>query len=189
AANDLFSRRGIRAVSVDSVIEKAGVAKPSLYRLFGSKDWLAIAYLERHEEDFWKKLDAIAALHPEDMKQRLLTLLDWIDNDISQPDYRGCPLTNAVVEYLGEDHPVRSAAIAHKRAIRQELAKMAQQMGALQPALLADQLFQLVEGARIARQLLPGDGDSGALAFAGRQLIEASLLPAQIAVTPVQAAE
>lgn len=179
AASDLFSRQGIRSVSVDTVIEKAGVSKPSLYRLFGSKDRLAIAYLERHEEDFWRKLDAIAALHPEDMKQRLLTLLDWIDSEISQPDYRGCPLTHAAIEYLGEDHPVRSAVITHKRAIRQELAKMAQQIGAAQPTLLADQLFQLVEGARITGQLLLGEGSRGALAFSGRRLIEASLLPAQ----------
>ncbi|HWT96649.1 MAG TPA: hypothetical protein VN229_03510, partial [Terriglobales bacterium] len=156
----------------------------SLYRLFGSKDWLVITYLERHEEDFWRKLDAITALHPADTKQRLLTLIDWIDSDISRPDYQGCPLTHAAIEYLGEDHPVRSAAIAHKRAIREELVKMAKQMGAVEPALLADQLFQLVEGARMARQLLPGDGSRGALASSSRRLIEASLLPAQ-----VQAAE
>lgn len=79
---------------------------------------------------------------------------------------------------------MRSAAIAHKRAIRQELTKMAQQMGATEPALLADQLFQLVEGARIAAQLMPGESKSGALAFAGQRLIEASLFP-----TELQAAE
>lgn len=179
AASDLFSRQGIRSVSVDSVIETAGVSKPSLYRLFGSKDQLAIAYLERHEQDFWRKLDAIAALHPEDMQQRLLTLLDWIDSEISQPDYHGCPLTHAAIEYLGGDHPVRNAVIAHKRTIRRELVKMTQQMGAAQPVLLADQLFQLIEGARISGQLLLGEGSRGALAFSGRQLIEASLLPVQ----------
>src|SRR2546423_13299596 len=44
---ELFSRRGIRDVGVDEVIETAGVAKATLYRHFSSKDELALAFLER----------------------------------------------------------------------------------------------------------------------------------------------
>jgi AcrR family transcriptional regulator len=46
---ELFSRRGIRAVGVDELIERAGVAKASLYRHFPSKDDLVVAFLERRE--------------------------------------------------------------------------------------------------------------------------------------------
>ncbi|ETW22604.1 hypothetical protein MGAST_19170 [Mycobacterium gastri 'Wayne'] len=34
AAYELFSRRGIRAVGTDEVIERAGVARATLYRAF-----------------------------------------------------------------------------------------------------------------------------------------------------------
>jgi AcrR family transcriptional regulator len=37
-ADDLFYREGIHAVGIDTIIEKSGVAKMSLYRSFTSKD-------------------------------------------------------------------------------------------------------------------------------------------------------
>src|SRR5688572_33074554 len=49
-AYELFSRRAIRDVGIDEVIERAGVAKATLYRHFLSKDDLVIAFLERREE-------------------------------------------------------------------------------------------------------------------------------------------
>ena len=41
---------GVHTVGIDTIIERAGVAKASLYNSFGSKDGLVRAYLEaRHE--------------------------------------------------------------------------------------------------------------------------------------------
>src|SRR5439155_15090992 len=45
AAYELFSQRGIRAVGVNEVIERAGVATATLYRHFPSKDNLVLAFL------------------------------------------------------------------------------------------------------------------------------------------------
>ena len=45
-AYELFSRRAIRDVGIDEVIERAGVAKATLYRHFPSKDDLIVAYLD-----------------------------------------------------------------------------------------------------------------------------------------------
>jgi len=44
SAYELFSRRGVRAVGIDEVIEGAGVAKATLYRHFRSKDELVLAF-------------------------------------------------------------------------------------------------------------------------------------------------
>ena len=52
-ASALFYKQGVRAVGVDLVVEKAGVAKTSLYRHFGTKDDLVAAFLEREDQDFW----------------------------------------------------------------------------------------------------------------------------------------
>ena len=50
AANELFYAEGVQTVGIDRVIERAGVAKASLYNTFGSKENLVRAYLEsRHE--------------------------------------------------------------------------------------------------------------------------------------------
>jgi AcrR family transcriptional regulator len=37
-ASELFCRETIRAIGVDTVVERSGVSKTSLYRLFNSKD-------------------------------------------------------------------------------------------------------------------------------------------------------
>ena len=38
AANELFYAEGVQTVGIDRVIERAGVAKASLYNTFGSKE-------------------------------------------------------------------------------------------------------------------------------------------------------
>ena len=55
-AYELFSRRGIRGVGVEEVIEHAGVAKATLYRHFPSKDALVLAFLERREQHWTRDL-------------------------------------------------------------------------------------------------------------------------------------
>ena len=45
AASDLFYEEGVHSVGIDRVIERAGVAKATLYSAFGSKDELIRAYL------------------------------------------------------------------------------------------------------------------------------------------------
>src|SRR5438270_7234988 len=50
AANELFYEEGVHTVGVDRVIERAGVAKATLYTVFGNKDGLVRAYLlGRHD--------------------------------------------------------------------------------------------------------------------------------------------
>src|SRR5277367_4436573 len=46
AADELFYENSINTVGIDRIIERAGVAKASLYDCFGSKDELIRAYLE-----------------------------------------------------------------------------------------------------------------------------------------------
>ena len=45
ASDELFYRDGVHSTGIDAVIEKAGVAKGSLYYIFGGKDQPVAAYL------------------------------------------------------------------------------------------------------------------------------------------------
>jgi AcrR family transcriptional regulator len=40
AADELFYREGVQTVGIDRIVQHAGVAKASLYNLFGSKEAL-----------------------------------------------------------------------------------------------------------------------------------------------------
>ena len=50
AANELFYEEGVHAVGIERVIERAGVAKASLYSTFGSKEELVRAYLQQRAD-------------------------------------------------------------------------------------------------------------------------------------------
>ncbi|HEV7371621.1 helix-turn-helix domain-containing protein, partial [Arenibaculum sp.] len=90
-ASALFYRQGVRAVGVDLVVEKAGVAKTSLYRHFRTKDDLVAAFLQREDEDFWRCWDRVAGRHADDPAAELDAHLDWIGERVGRPNYRGCP--------------------------------------------------------------------------------------------------
>src|SRR5690348_13294799 len=71
AASELFYAEGIQSVGIDRVIERAGVAKASLYSTFGSKEELVRAYLDQRGERVMRRLRAgVDAVDPEDPVER-----------------------------------------------------------------------------------------------------------------------
>src|SRR5689334_24863821 len=70
-ATDLFYREGIRAVGIDTIIARSGVAKMSLYRNFASKDDLVVAFLEYRNEIYWQWWDHVMTAHPDDPRRQI----------------------------------------------------------------------------------------------------------------------
>src|SRR5258705_2182499 len=104
-AYELFSRRGIRDVGIDELIERAGVAKATLYRHFLSKDDLVVAFLERREQrwtlDFVEAESRLRAGTPE---QQLLAIFDVFDEWFRRDDFEACSFINTLLEMRAE-HP------------------------------------------------------------------------------------
>ena len=154
----LFYQRGVRAVGVDLVVEKAGVAKTSLYRHFGTKDDLVAAFLRREDEDFWGTWDRVAGRHVDDAAAEMDAHLEWISERVGRPSYRGCPQINVAAEFPEIDHPARKVATAHKRQMRKRLRGIAERLGAARPDELAGQLSLLINGAFVSSQIFkPGE--------------------------------
>lgn len=181
SARELFYRQGIRAVGVDEIVANAGVTKPSLYRAYPSKDELAASYLRLYETEFWARFDASVARHPNDPRAQLLDYLEGLGDRSVSPDYRGCGLSNAAVEYPQPDHPARLVSEHHKALLRQRLTTMAAEMGARDPAALGDGLFLLIEGTLVSAQIFHAqpDGPGRNVAGVARLLIEAAVGPAR----------
>src|SRR5271165_5535176 len=91
AASELFYREGIRAIGVDTVVERSGVSKTSLYRVFQSKDALIAAFAAERDRSFWEWWDHVEAQHAGDPRVLLDALLSGIAERIGRPAYRGCP--------------------------------------------------------------------------------------------------
>lgn len=175
-ARDLFYRQGIRAIGVDEIVRTAGVAKPSLYRAFSSKDELAASYLRRYDREFWERFDKAVTAHPGDPRAQILAFLTGVGERTQTPSYRGCGMTNAAVEYPQADHPARKVSEDNKRELRRRLREMARGMGAADADTLGDGLLLLIEGAYISGQLFGAGGPARSVARNAALLIDASVV-------------
>jgi AcrR family transcriptional regulator len=182
-AYELFSRHGTHAVGVDAIVAASGVAKMSLYRNFGSKDELILAFLQLREERWTREwLQAEVCARAQDPAERLLAIFDVFGEWFARDDYEGCAFVNVMLEIDDREHPVRQATVEHLAAIRAFLAELAAEAGAEDPDGFARQWHILMKGSLVAAA--EGDADAGARAQAlGRLLLSAALpgraLPAQ----------
>src|SRR5712691_5868316 len=99
AASELFYAEGVQSVGIDRVIERAGVAKASLYSTFGSKEELVRAYLdERHTRILGRLRAAVDAVDPADPAERILAVFDAQAELFRAPDFHGCAFAAAAAE-------------------------------------------------------------------------------------------
>jgi AcrR family transcriptional regulator len=175
AASDLFYRNGIRAVGVEAIAEAAGTNKMTLYRHFDSKDELVAEYLRclaAEAGHFW---DDLAAAHPENPRAQLRGWLAAMEAHVIDTDQRGCALANAAIELPEKEHPARRVIEQFKAAQRDRLIALCGETGADEPELLADELFLLLEGARVSAQSVGPNGPASRLVRMGEALIAAHL--------------
>ena len=177
-AEELFYREGIRAVGVDTIVARSGVAKMSLYRSFPSKDDLVAAFLEAADRRYWAWWDRVVARHPGDPRAQLLALFRAVAKRVRSPDYRGCPFVNTATEFPDAGHPGRVIALANKRELRARLRGLAAAAGARDPDRLAGQLQLLLDGAYATGQMLHAAGPGDVLEAAAEALIAAQRAPA-----------
>jgi AcrR family transcriptional regulator len=149
-AYELFSRRGIRDVGIDEVIERAGVAKATLYRHFPSKNDLVIAFLERREELWtlaWVEAEAKRlGTTPED---QLLAIFELFDEWFHREDFEACSFINVLLE-MGPEHRVGQASVRHLASIRSIVGRLAEEAGLGDPASFAHSWHILMKGSIVA---------------------------------------
>ena len=171
-ASDLFRNEGIRAVGVETLVKKAGVAKISLYRSFESKDDLIVAYLQKVNDTYWGNVDEYLARHRRDARSQLRAYIAYIATSAVTPGYRGCPFINYSAEFPDPSHPGHRVATANRIEMRRRLLAWAAALKVPQPAKLADGLLLLIDGAYASSQTLGGPkGPAVALVWAADMLI------------------
>jgi AcrR family transcriptional regulator len=146
-ASELFYTQGIRAVGIDTIVAKSGVAKTTLYDHFPSKDMLVHSYLMSQDQMFWKMWELTLDLHPNSPKKQITDLFEMFEAGIQTPEVLGCAFLSAVSEYPEYDQPIHQLAILHKQKVKQSFQELAKEAGVSQPELLAEQLLLLLNGA------------------------------------------
>jgi AcrR family transcriptional regulator len=145
AADELFYAEGVNSVGIDRVIEHAGVAKASLYRIFGSKEELVTAYLLTRHEDIAAELrDAIS--RAPDPRARIMAVFDTQARRLRSPVYHGCAFTRASAEPAAGAQ-VQQATDDYRDFTLTLFTELAAQAGAGDPKLLGMQLHALYHAA------------------------------------------
>jgi AcrR family transcriptional regulator len=151
AANELFYAEGVQTVGIDRIIERAGVARGSLYNVFGSKEELVAAYLgSRHEATTRSLIDAIERY--DDPRQKILAVFDAQAQLFKQPDFNGCAFVAASTE-ARPGGLVENAADRFRAWIRGLFTDLAARAGAPDPVGLGRQLHLLYDGAGLAARM------------------------------------
>ena len=165
AATHLFCKNGINATGIDAIIEEAGTAKTTLYKLFGSKTNLVHAVLESEGRQ-WREW-FIASLEDGggDAQTKLSRIFPALKRWFSEERFYGCPFINAVGEHDKHQKQFRAIAMRHKKVVLAHIEKLAAETGAAKPQMLAHQLALLMDGAIVAAMVSgdPAVADTAAL--------------------------
>jgi AcrR family transcriptional regulator len=177
AAYELFSARGVRGVGIDAIIERSGVARMTLYRHFGSKDDLVLAFLERREEQWTRRwLQAEVERRAAAPADRLLAVFDVFDEWFRRDDFEGCAFINVMLETADAADATYRATVSYLAGIRHFLEGLARQAGIANADNFARQWHILMKGSIVAAG--EGDADAARRAQDVGRLLLAQHLPA-----------
>jgi AcrR family transcriptional regulator len=149
-AYELFAHRGVRDVGIDEVIERAGVAKASLYRHFPSKDDLVIAFLALREERWtieW--VEAEARRRGATPEEQLLAIFQLFDEWFHAGDFEACSFINVLLE-MGPAHPAGKASVQHLENIRSIVRSLAEEAGLRDAESFARSWHILMKGSIVS---------------------------------------
>ena len=166
AATHLFCKDGINATGIDAIINEAGTAKTTLYKLFGSKTNLVHAVLESEGKQWREWLIGAIESGGGDPEKKLSRIFPALKKWFGEERFYGCPFINAVAEHDKDQKQFRNIAMKHKKVVLAHIEKLAAEMGATEPEVLAHQLALLIDGAIVAAMVSrnPGVADTAGLA-------------------------
>ncbi|EPG38435.1 TetR/AcrR family transcriptional regulator [Acinetobacter colistiniresistens] len=179
AAATLFYNDGISNTGINSITEKANVAKMSLYNNFATKSDLITCYIEaRHQE--WLDLYEKRKVQIQTPIDGILAVFDAYQDHAEfayEKGFRGCGLLNAAAEFPAHS-PERLAVKQHKDEIEAILAGHLQQLSITPQRVneLALLLSFILEGS-IARAGLESASDK---VFAAKHMVH-NLLEQEVA--------
>lgn len=173
AATRLFADQGITATGMEQIAEGAPVSKRTLYAHFRTKSDLVIAYL-RELTVSGNTLESVLTREDLDPRERILRLFD---PPAAQADpVRGCPFIDAAAEFPDPRSPIHAYAREQKLLMAQLVSTLVTELGCAQPALLAEQLVTLADGAA-SRAMVLNETDYGRHARTAAEILLAHALP------------
>lgn len=102
-AMEAFWTHGYRGISPAQLADATGITKGSLYNAFPSKRDLFDACLERYQSDLSAMAERLRETPGPTRDAVRFILRSIVDDDLAQPQRRGCLIGNTAVELAGSD--------------------------------------------------------------------------------------
>ena len=101
-----------------------------------------------------------------DAQAKLARIFPALKQWFAEERFYGCPFINAVGEHDKDAKQFRAIALKHKKVVLSHIEKLAGEMGAGEPEMLAHQLALLIDGAIVAAMVTrdPTVADTAGLA-------------------------
>ncbi|WP_190025052.1 TetR/AcrR family transcriptional regulator [Streptomyces hiroshimensis] len=164
AAEELFSREGIKAVGVQAIASRADTTKMALYRHFATKDALVEEWLRIVAADYTAVFDRLEEAHPDEPRAQILGIARFIADGLPEISHRGCPFINSIAELPDRTHPARRLIEAHKANQMRQLTDLCARAGLSDPDEAATEITFVLEGAQVSTQ-------NGSVEHAGERLM------------------
>lgn len=148
-ASKLFYQKGIQHVGINEVIAASDVAKRTFYKHFPSKDQLILEVMLSREKQWLQWFEESVEQRGKTAKEKLLATFDVLGEWYAQPDFRGCPFINAVLELANANHPVHHVSARLREAIRTHIKNLATEAGVRDPEAFSQQYLLLIGGASL----------------------------------------
>ncbi|WP_267531657.1 TetR/AcrR family transcriptional regulator [Acinetobacter oleivorans] len=156
AAMQVFWRRGYAATSVQDLVDGTGLSRSSLYSTFQNKQGLYQQALQRYE--LLTTLNNVKLLSGSGSPKALIRqlLLNIVEDELSDPEHKGCLVANACLELAGHDEDVAQFVVSNLQKIQHALESLfikAQQSGEIastqNPRALASFFVNTIQGLRV----------------------------------------
>jgi AcrR family transcriptional regulator len=186
AASDLFYEEGVHTVGVDRIVERAGVAKATLYALFGNKEGLVRAYLTARHDRTRERMTGELAARFETPRERLLGVFEIQGLSFTEPGFRGCAFVGANAE-SSEGTSLEEVTDDYRNWVHTLFLDLAEEAGTTKPENLARQLVLLYDGAGISAWMDHDPSVADAARTVAAALIDAAI-PGDRVPTPSESA-
>jgi len=153
-AESIFSKEGFKGVSVDRLLNEAGVAKMTLYKGFESKNALIEETLRRRGDRLAAHLERSIESADASPENQVLSIFDAMQNWSKRPDFNGCYFVNALSEYKGSEGNISELAHTYKMRLLEFIKSRCRQLSTADPDAMAHSIFLLIEGATVTHMSL-----------------------------------
>jgi AcrR family transcriptional regulator len=153
-ASRLFYAQGYNATGINQILDDAKVAKASLYKHYGSKDELGIAYIKTAREDWFNALHLFLE-KKSSPTEKLLGCFDFLERNLRFNDYKGCRFINLLAEVSEQNAEMRKEIVGHKTNLRLFFKNLVSDIIEDKPTAtqIADSILLLFEGAVVESKI------------------------------------